>query len=125
MKKFVKRRWLIIIAAVILIVLTVIIVTAVNHNNVKNADLRESLEGIWIYDESTKYEFDTEGKGGMYIGKTKYSYTFTIDDDELKMDFEDSAVHDAVYTFYVNGDKLKLIGGEGTVGGEYELSREE
>ena len=111
--------------AVILAMLTIIILIAVNYNkNEKNTESKQSLEGIWVYDESTKYEFDSDGKGGMYIGKTKYSYTFTIDDNELKIDFEDSAVHDAVYTFSVNGDKLKLVGGEGTVGGEYELRRE-
>lgn len=124
MKKIVKRRWIIIIAAVILGILIMVVVLAINHNkNVKNAELMKSLEGIWIYDENTKYEFDSDGKGGMYIGETKYIYTFNVYGDELKMDFEDSAVHDATYNFSVSDDKLKLIGGEGTIGGEYELSR--
>lgn len=109
----------------LILVMIIILIAANYHKNEKNTKSKQSLEGIWVYDESTKYEFDFDGKGGMYIGKKKYNYTFTIDGDELKMDFEDPSVHDAVYTFYVNGDKLKLVGGEGTVGGEYELSREE
>lgn len=113
------------ITAAIFILLAVVIMITIDHNkSVKNTQSKELLLGMWIYDESTKYEFDPDDKGGMYIGETKYSYNFTVDGNELKLDFEDDAVHDATYTFSVSGDKMKLIGGEGTVGGEYELNRE-
>lgn len=40
------------------------------------------------------------------------------------IDFSDEAVHDGTYTFSVDGDTLTLIGGEGTIGGSYELHRQ-
>lgn len=108
-----------------MLIISLAIVITVNHKKrVRDTELTEYLLGIWTYDESTKYEFDPNSKGGMYIGETKYSYVFTVNGDEIELDFNDPAVHDATYTFSVSGDKLKLVGGEGTVGGEYELQRE-
>ena len=38
---------------------------------------------------------------------------------------EKKAARDCTYTFSVNGNTLTLTGGEGTIGGTYELHRQE
>lgn len=39
------------------------------------------------------------------------------------IDFVNESAHDATYEFSVKGDTLILIGGEGTIGGTYELTK--
>ena len=41
------------------------------------------------------------------------------------MDYENDSVRDGTYTFNVEDNTLTLIGGEGTVGGTYTLTRVE
>ena len=41
------------------------------------------------------------------------------------MDYALDYVTDCEYTYTVDGDKLTLVGGEGTVGGTYTLTRVE
>lgn len=84
----------------------------------------DELQGTFKYSESVKYEFSGKGKGAMYDNDTEYQYTYSIDGDTLKLDFKDEAVRDATYTFSIENDNLTLIGGEGTMGGEYILERE-
>ena len=87
-----------------------------------DADL---LKGSFVYEENTVYEFDGKGKGCMCItdggSRYHYEYTYTIKEDQIMLDFEAEEVRDATYTFKLNGDKLTIIGGEGTAGGKYTL----
>lgn len=46
-----------------------------------------------------------------------------IKDNQLYIDFVNESAHDATYEFSVKGDTLILIGGEGTIGGTYELTK--
>lgn len=82
------------------------------------------LKGTFIYNESIKYIFDGKGNGSMHDGNDEYEYTYTVDKDKLTIDFKNEAVRDATYTFKNENDTLKLIGGEGTIGGEYVLKKE-
>ena len=41
------------------------------------------------------------------------------------MDYENESVRDGTYSFSVENNTLTLIGGEGTVGGTYTLTRVE
>ncbi|SDB48330.1 hypothetical protein SAMN02910317_02454 [Ruminococcaceae bacterium FB2012] len=52
----------------------------------------------------------------MYVGDYKYGFVYEIPDNN-------NEVHDSVYEFGFEDGKLKLIGGEGTAGGEYLLER--
>lgn len=88
-----------------------------------NAELGQ-IQGLWHYDDHTEYEFDGKGSGRMFYEKDKFfAYTYTIDQDDVTLDFELDYVTDCKYTFNVEGDKLTLIGGEGTavIGKVYEL----
>lgn len=84
----------------------------------------DALKGTFVYGESVKYEFSGKGNGAMYDSDTEYPYTYLIEENTLKLDFKDEAVRDATYTFSIENDTLTLIGGEGTMGGEYILERE-
>ena len=55
---------------------------------------------------------------GCYRGAGK-----VIKKDQVSIDYENKSVRDGTYTFSVDKDKLTLIGGEGTVGGTYTLTR--
>ena len=44
--------------------------------------------------------------------------------ETIKIDYKDEEVRDAIYTYKLEGEELKLIGGEGTIGGEYTLKKE-
>ena len=110
---------------IILIVLLAILIIAIAIiamiNMLKPTD---ALKGTFIYGESVKYEFNGKGNGAMYDDETKYSYSYSIEEDTLKLDFKDEFIRDASYTFTIENNSLTLIGEEGTMGGEYILERE-
>ena len=54
-----------------------------------------------------------------------YEFTYKIKKDQISINYENESVLDGTYTFSVDKDKLTLIGGEGTVGGTYTLTRVE
>lgn len=81
------------------------------------------LAGTWRYKDGTKYSFKNDMTGGMTVENYTYKYTFTLEGSSLKIDYERPEVHDAEYTYEIVDGKLKLIGGEGTARGEYEMER--
>lgn len=86
-------------------------------------DELQYFQGIWKYDEYTKYEFDGNGNGNgcMYLEDLHYEYTYTVSNNELRLDFVDDSVRDRTYTFSIDRNTLTITGGEGTVGGTYKL----
>lgn len=119
-KKKNKQTFKIILITVLVIVMIAIITIAI-INIFKPVD---ALKGTFLYNKDVKYEFDGKGNGAMYDNKTIYKYTYFIEENILKIDFKDEAVKDATYTFSIKDSILTLIGGEGTIGGEYILERE-
>ena len=81
------------------------------------------LAGVWTYDKHTTYEFAPDKTGSMTIDGQVFPFSFETDADQLKIDFVPENMRDCVYTFTVTDTTLKLIGGEGTVGGVYTLTR--
>lgn len=85
------------------------------------------LNGNWRYNESAVYEFDGKGNGCMCINDSDhYEFTYQVRGKKLSMDYALDYVTDCEYTFKISGEKLTLIGGEGTaeIGKEYELTKE-
>lgn len=116
-----RRRKKIRAGIITLLVLAILIVGIVLI--CKSCSNDNSIEGIWIYDESTHYCFNEDGTGCMGIGDEDYEYTYTVKGNTVSIDFAQSFLHDCKYTFMIKGDTLTLVGGEGTAGGEYELRR--
>ena len=83
----------------------------------------DALAGKWDFDGTTAYEFDSKGSGAMLLTLADYDFTYEIKDNQLYIDFVNESAHDATYEFSVKGDTLILIGGEGTIGGTYELTK--
>ena len=114
-----QRQYIIITVVVFLVVLLILGLVAFllfrNQNDV--------IEGTWIYDQYTQYEFDGKNDGCMCLEELHYEFTYTVKGDSLKMDFEDPSVHDCEYKFKIDGNSLILIGGEGTTGGTYNLKK--
>ena len=89
---------------------------------IKHSKTISSL-GKWDFDGTTAYEFDGKGSGAMLLTLADYDFTYEIKDNQLYIDFVNESAHDATYEFSVKGDTLILIGGEGTIGGTYELTK--
>ena len=83
------------------------------------------LKGKWDLDGTTAYEFSGDGNGALLLPNVTYEFTYKIKKDQVSIDYENESVRDGAYTFSVDKDKLTLIGGEGTVGGTYTLTRVE
>ena len=111
------------LAIVIVIIAIVSIILFKPSNSKSNPVTADVLSGAWVYDQYTKYEFDGYGKGCMCLENTHYEYSYKIDGDKLSMNFENEAVHDCIYTFKVENNTLTIIGGEGTTGGTYKLTK--
>ena len=83
----------------------------------------DALAGKWNFDGSTYYEFDGDGAGTMTLPNKTYEFSYKVKDNQMRIDYEDASLTDGTYTFSVEDSKLTLIGGEGTVGGTYELTK--
>lgn len=112
-----------VITAVLVFGVVIGLIIFKNHSSDKQGPLR--LQGTWKYDEYTQYEFDGNGSGCLCFEDLHYEYTYTVKDNELRLDFKDDSVRDCTYTFSVNGNTLTITGGEGTVGGVYELHKQD
>ena len=124
-KRKARQRKIAVVFTLALAVLVLIIVLTCKScagGNYNNAD----LSGVWHYDQYTEYEFDGEGKGCMCLdGSNHFEFTYKAEDGTLYLDFALDYVTDCQYTYTVDGDKLTLIGGEGTaeVGKVYDLTK--
>ena len=122
-KRRMIRRWIIVgFAVVIFVLIIVLLCKGFTEGNAANAD----LTGVWHYDQYTEYEFDGNGNGCMCLdGNNHFKFTYKIEGDTLCLDFALEYVTDCQYGYTVEGNKLKLVGGEGTaeMGKVYELTK--
>ena len=108
------------------------------NNNVKNNSVSKNTQnnkdenygtliGVFVYEkDGTHYEFKKDGTGSMSGTGFDYKYNYTTEGDVLKIDFEAKEVHDAEYTYKVDGNilNLKAKSGTETLGEEYKLEKE-
>ena len=88
-------------------------------------DSQPPIKGTYLYGDSTEYQFDGKQNGCMCVfvdgEEYHFDYTYKTEDKRLYIDFENEAVTDITYEYSLDGDKLTLIGKEGSAGGSYEL----
>lgn len=118
-KKQKQRRMLFGGAAAALIVIVVLIVLIVKGCSGRT----DVLAGTWDFDGTTTYSFDGEGSGAMVLPSISYDFTYMINGDRLVIDFANEILQDSTYTYLVEDGTLTMIGGEGTIGGTYELNK--
>lgn len=112
-----KRRIMLVVVFALVLTMTILSCTASGKE-------QKVIEGIWVYDEYTKYEFDGKRNGCMYLDYLEYEYKYRVSGNKLSLDFKDERVHDCVYQFVIEKDVLKIIGKEGTTGGTYSLIKQ-
>lgn len=78
------------------------------------------IEGKFRIDEVTVYYFDGNGKGSLHTDFNDYSFSYSITDNTLTIDFEDKSLKDSTYTYYINKEALLLKNDTRT----YELKKE-
>lgn len=123
-QRVIRGKW-IIIGCVFAVLVLIIVLICKGCTGGKDTDT--DLVGIWHYDQYTEYEFDSNGNGCMCLdGDNHYEFTYKTEGDTLYLDFALDYVTDCQYTYTVDGDKLTLVGGEGTaeLGKVYELTKE-
>lgn len=85
--------------------------------------VKAEITGSWTVDGYTGYRFEEDGTGALVLPEKEYAFSYTLEDDQLSIDFESSRASDGTYTVIVEADALTMTGGEGTIGGTYELER--
>jgi len=113
------------ITVILGIVAAVIIIGGVFiFNSTKTSDdVIAQLEGLWIFDSVTSYEFDLENNGILHVSEREFSFTYKVTGTELHIDFADEKVQDCVYAISIEGEMLYMEGKDGTSGGKYELMK--
>lgn len=86
---------------------------------------KEELAGTWSADDITLLEFEANGSGRLILPEEEYAFTYTLKDDQLKLDFASSRASDGTYTVSLMFDTLELNGGRGTIGAAFTLQRVE
>lgn len=87
----------------------------------KETDL--DITGTWTLDGVTSYRFDGDGTGALLLPESEYAFTYRLEGEALTIDFESVRAHDGTYRAGMEGDRLILAGGEGTIGGTYEFTK--
>lgn len=131
-KQILTRRWAIIGVAVVILVLSIVLIfkacsgSDTSKDNPKdNVASSELFLGKWDTDGSTFYQFAEDGKGTIIQPNATFGFTYEIKGDQLMIDYEPLFMNDCTYTFEFSNEKLILKGGEGTIGGTYELTKVE
>ncbi len=79
--------------------------------------------GTWLYDEYNQYTFNSDGTGYLMADDVRYDYSFSLDNGKLVLDFYKDIVKDCEYEYSITASELSIIGGNGTDGGSYSLSK--
>lgn len=122
-KQRIIRMWFIIGCVMVLLVA---IVALICKYCVREQKRNTELAGVWHYDQYTEYEFDGKGKGCMCLdGNNHFEFSYKTEGNALYLDFILDYVTDCQYSYNIEGEKLTLVGGEGTaeVGKKYELTK--
>lgn len=83
----------------------------------------DELMGTWKLDSVTKYTFDGSGNGKMAVSDSEYEFNYTINNDEIKIDFISESAQDSTYEFIIDENKLTLLSKDKNKG-TFELTKE-
>ena len=85
----------------------------------------EELAGTWTVDGTTSYLFEEDGQGALLLPENSYPFSYTIEAEELILQFENSAIGTAVFVPTITEDSLILKRNQETGDSEFQLEREE
>lgn len=69
---------------------------------------KDAPTGTWSVDGVTTYQFDEDGTGTLILPGHAYTFTYEAEGGELRLEFEDDRVEDAVFRYEQSGDTLNL-----------------
>lgn len=111
-----RRLTILTLAAAVLIFICILCLRGCKPSN--------PIVGKWDMDGITSYEFKRNGKGRMILPSSEYQFTYEIEGEELRIDFEYEGARDAQYLFTVTEDQLILDGGNSFTCGVYILTKQ-
>ncbi len=68
----------------------------------------DDISGLWTIDDVTSYRFDEGGTGALVLPDEEYPFDFTIEDDEITLEFDHEAVGTVVFRVSLEEEKLIL-----------------
>ena len=83
----------------------------------------KDLAGIWTIDGITSYRFREDGTGALLLPEHKYPFSFTIEENELTLDFNAAKIGRAFFTAALENGKLILIKEEDGGTAEFTLKK--
>lgn len=93
-----------------------------NHNSEVQVN-DENIIGVWRFSDIVLYGFDGEN-GYLQIEDDKLDFSYTAKNGTVYIDFSEDYMKDCEYDYTVSENQLKLIGKDGTTGGEFVLTKE-
>ena len=67
-----------------------------------------NITGFWTLDGTTNYRFEEDGIGALVLPEHEFPFSYTVEEDELTLEFEDAGIDTAVFTFTLEDDTLIL-----------------
>ena len=119
-----QEKYIAIIFGILLFVGIAVSIIALKGSG-NNEELTKEMQGLWIYDSITSYQFDAENKGVLRVEDQEYHFTYKVRRDKVRINFNDDIVKDCVYGVSFENGYLYLEGGKGTMGGVYELEKKD
>uniref|UniRef100_UPI00055F71B1 DUF5640 domain-containing protein n=1 Tax=Oribacterium sp. P6A1 TaxID=1410612 RepID=UPI00055F71B1 len=71
----------------------------------------------------TTYSFKADGTGALILPKNKYSFKYTLEEDEMKIDFENNKLRDSTFKVSLADEVLTLQCLDEYFENEYELHK--
>lgn len=113
------------LSTIVIIAASIVLAISVWIGIGSKSSLAEELEGLWIYDSVTSYEFDVDGHGMLHVQDRAFNFEYHVNGKTLTIDFEDEIVEDCEYKISFENEMLYMEGGKGTSGGVYELAKKD
>ena len=106
-----------------IVLVIIIILISIGFKNFKKNQIDE-LQGTWTTDGVTIYEFDGKGEGNLKLPASEYKFIYSIDGNNVHIDFENEKATDSDYSFVFEGNNMILNGINQTTG-TYTFKRQE
>ena len=68
----------------------------------------KDIAGTWTIDEGTSYSFNADGTWALILPKKRYSFKYTLEENEMKVDFENKRLRDSTFKVSMMDDALTL-----------------
>lgn len=89
----------------------------------KEAIAPADISGTWTIDGVTTYRFEKDGTGALILPEHEYLFEYSLDEDELTLEFENSRISQVVFTIMQEEDTITLIKEADAGKAEFKMTR--